>query len=162
MSTADGSWRDCAHWLTRCGAIRAEHKVNRPESTIDDLAHTLRDGVILCNLLNILEPGCLGTKDINQKPQMAQVIILIPLSPYEWEDVNNNYCCISCSILKIIQIYIIFYTVFIAFKKSIFINLIYITTGNKDSIWGREKVGASAHQIVYLSWERVNVLFCPL
>lgn len=72
---ANGGWRECANWLTRCGAIRSDHKVNWPESTIDDLAHTLRDGVILCNLLNILEPGCLGTKDINQKPQMAQVMI---------------------------------------------------------------------------------------
>lgn len=73
---ANGGWRECANWLTRCGAIRADHKVNWPESTIDDLAHTLKDGVILCNLLSILEPGCLGAKDINQKPQMAQVIIL--------------------------------------------------------------------------------------
>lgn len=73
---ANGGWRECANWLTRCGALRADHKVNWPESTIDDLAHTLRDGVILCNLLNTLEPGCLGTRDINQKPQMAQVIIL--------------------------------------------------------------------------------------
>jgi len=73
---ANGGWRECTNWLTRCGAIRADHKVNWPESTIDDLAHTLRDGVILCNLLNILEPGCLATKDINQKPQMAQVMIL--------------------------------------------------------------------------------------
>lgn len=72
---ANGGWRECTNWLTRCGAIRSDHKVNWPESTIDDLAHTLRDGVILCNLLNILEPGCLGTKDINQKPQMAQVMI---------------------------------------------------------------------------------------
>ncbi|XP_015375691.1 PREDICTED: protein vav [Diuraphis noxia] len=73
---ANGGWRECANWLTRCGAIRSDHKVNWPESTIDDLAHTLRDGVILCNLLNILEPGCLGTKDINQKPQMAQFLCL--------------------------------------------------------------------------------------
>lgn len=72
---ANGGWRECANWLTRCGVIRSDHKVNWPESTIDDLAHTLRDGVILCNLLNILEPGCLSNKDINQKPQMAQVII---------------------------------------------------------------------------------------
>lgn len=72
---ANGGWRECANWLTRCGAIRADHKVNWPESTVDDLAHTLRDGVILCNLLNILVPECLGTKDIHQKPQMAQVII---------------------------------------------------------------------------------------
>ncbi|XP_001946064.2 protein vav isoform X1 [Acyrthosiphon pisum] len=73
---ANGGWRECTNWLTRCGAIRSDHKVNWPESTIDDLAHTLRDGVILCNLLNILEPGCLGTKDINQKPQMAQFLCL--------------------------------------------------------------------------------------
>ncbi|XP_050546450.1 protein vav [Daktulosphaira vitifoliae] len=73
---ANGGWRDCANWLTRCGVIRTDHKVNWPESTIDDLAYTLKDGVILCNLLNILEPGCLGSKDINQKPQMVQFLCL--------------------------------------------------------------------------------------
>lgn len=68
-------WRECTSWLTRCGALRPDHKLNWSDSTISDFAYTLRDGVLLCNLLNILDPGSFDMKDVNQKPQMAQVIL---------------------------------------------------------------------------------------
>lgn len=74
---ANDLWRDCAKWLTGCNALREDHKANWPQATHYDLAYTLRDGVLLCNLLNTLEPGCLEMKDVNQKPQFAQVSILI-------------------------------------------------------------------------------------
>lgn len=73
---ASDLWKECASWLTRCGVLRPDHKANWPEATLSDLAYTLRDGVLLCNLLNILDPGCFDMKDVNQKPQMAQVRIL--------------------------------------------------------------------------------------
>lgn len=78
MENADTGkgWHECASWLTRCGALRADHKANWPQATAFDLAYTLRDGVLLCNLLNILNPGCIDMKDINQKPQMAQFLCL--------------------------------------------------------------------------------------
>lgn len=66
-------WRECASWLTRCGLLRPDHKANWETSTIHDLAYTLRDGVLLCNLLNVLNPGCIDMKEVNQRPQMAQV-----------------------------------------------------------------------------------------
>lgn len=69
-------WRECASWLTRCGILRSDHKANWPSADIKDLAYILRDGVLLCNLLNILEPGCIDNKDVNQKPQMAQFLCL--------------------------------------------------------------------------------------
>ncbi|XP_004928811.1 protein vav isoform X2 [Bombyx mandarina] len=69
-------WRDCASWLTRCGLLRPDHKANWETSTIHDLAYTLRDGVLLCNLLNVLHPGCIDMKDVNQRPQMAQFLCL--------------------------------------------------------------------------------------
>ncbi|XP_078045355.1 vav guanine nucleotide exchange factor isoform X3 [Augochlora pura] len=69
-------WHECAKWLTRCGALRADHKANWPEATAFDLAYTLRDGVLLCNLLNTVDPGCIDMKDVNQKPQMAQFLCL--------------------------------------------------------------------------------------
>lgn len=69
-------WQECASWLTRCGALRADHKANWPSATPFDLAYTLRDGVLLCNLVNTIEPGCIDTKDVNQKPQMAQFLCL--------------------------------------------------------------------------------------
>ncbi|XP_053600667.1 protein vav isoform X2 [Plodia interpunctella] len=69
-------WRECAAWLTRCGLLRPDHKANWETSTIADLAYTLRDGVLLCNLLNALHPGCIDMKDVNQRPQMAQFLCM--------------------------------------------------------------------------------------
>ncbi|XP_029175637.1 protein vav isoform X1 [Nylanderia fulva] len=73
---AGKGWRECASWLTRCGALRADHKANWAQATAFDLAYTLRDGVLLCNLLNIVDSGCIDVKDVNQKPQMAQFLCL--------------------------------------------------------------------------------------
>ena len=70
------SWHECAKWLTRCGALRADHKANWPKATAVDLAYTLRDGVLLCNLLNTVDTSCIDMKDVNQKPQMAQFLCL--------------------------------------------------------------------------------------
>ncbi|KAG7197853.1 hypothetical protein KM043_001665 [Ampulex compressa] len=75
-SDSSSGWHECASWLTRCGALRADHKANWPKATAVDLAYTLRDGVLLCNLLNTVDPGCIDMKDVNQKPQMAQFLCL--------------------------------------------------------------------------------------
>lgn len=77
-STTDISkaWHECASWLIRCGVLRADHRANWPTATAADLAFILRDGVLLCNLLNHIEPECIDMKDINQKPQMAQFLCL--------------------------------------------------------------------------------------
>ncbi|KAK6640827.1 hypothetical protein RUM44_012524 [Polyplax serrata] len=69
-------WRECANWLTRCGVLRSDHIANGAQAKAGDLALTLRDGVILCNLLNVIEPGCIDTKDVNQKPRLAQFLCL--------------------------------------------------------------------------------------
>ncbi|XP_046734889.1 protein vav isoform X2 [Diprion similis] len=82
MNSSDGGadpsngWHECASWLTRCGALRSDHKANWPSATAFDLAYTLRDGVLLCNLLNAVDPGCVDMKDVNQKPQLAQFLCL--------------------------------------------------------------------------------------
>lgn len=77
MAMADNLWRECAAWLTRCKVIPADHKANWPDSEIRVLALTLRDGVLLCNLLTFLEPNCLDTRDFHRKPQMAQVSLCL-------------------------------------------------------------------------------------
>jgi len=69
----DELWRECTKWLTRWEMIRSDHKANWPTSSIDDLANILRDGVLLCKLLNKIDPGCIDMKDVNLKPTMAQV-----------------------------------------------------------------------------------------
>ena len=38
-----------------------------------DLAVYLRDGVVLCHLLNKIEPGIIENKDFSQHPQLSQV-----------------------------------------------------------------------------------------
>nr|XP_018902784.1 PREDICTED: protein vav isoform X1 [Bemisia tabaci] len=73
---ANEVWRECASWLTRCGVLRPDHKAKWPEADIFDLALTLRDGVLLCNLISSLDPGCIDMKDVNQKPQLAQFLCL--------------------------------------------------------------------------------------
>lgn len=71
--TNDELWRECATWLTRWEMLRSDHKANWPNACIADLANILRDGVLLCKLLNKIDPGCLDMKDVNLKPTMAQV-----------------------------------------------------------------------------------------
>lgn len=70
----DDLWRECAAWLTHCKVIPPDHKANWPESEIRILALTLRDGVLLCNLLNFLDSNALDMRDFNRKPQMAQFL----------------------------------------------------------------------------------------
>lgn len=81
-NVSDDLWRECAAWLTRCKAIPVDHKANMPEAEIRVLALTLRDGVILCNLLNTIDPNALDMKDFNRKPQMAQVCLESIFFPY--------------------------------------------------------------------------------
>jgi len=61
--------------LTRCGVLRDDHKANWPDSVASDLAMTLRDGVVLTSLVIKVDPNSIDSKDINQKPRMAQVRI---------------------------------------------------------------------------------------
>lgn len=72
IDPGDDLWRECAAWLTRCQVIPKDHKANWPESQIQTLAKTLRDGVLLCNLMNFLDPGTLD--NFNRKPQLAQFL----------------------------------------------------------------------------------------
>lgn len=91
-NVTDDLWRECVAWLTRCKVIPADHKANWPDSEIRVLALTLRDGVILCNLLNSIDPNALDMKDFNRKPQMAQVRI-----PYTFHSIPIHWFCFCCS-----------------------------------------------------------------
>ncbi|XP_030764508.1 protein vav-like isoform X1 [Sitophilus oryzae] len=74
--TNDELWRECASWLTRWEILRHDHKANWPDSKIADLASILRDGVLLCRLVNKIDPGCIDMKEVNLKPTMAQFLCL--------------------------------------------------------------------------------------
>lgn len=66
-------WRECVAWLVRCKVIPADHKAALPDAEIRILAMTLRDGVLLCNLVIHLDPTSMDAREFNRKPQMAQV-----------------------------------------------------------------------------------------
>lgn len=72
---ADDLWRECVAWLTRCHIIPTDHMSNTPTAEIRELALTLRDGVLLCNLVLFLDPTCMDASDFTRRPQMAQVIV---------------------------------------------------------------------------------------
>lgn len=74
--SSDELWKECAKWLTKWGMLRSDHKANWPDAGIADLANILRDGVLLCKLLNKIDSGCIDMKDVNLKPTMAQVGLL--------------------------------------------------------------------------------------
>uniref|UniRef100_A0A672Z1H0 Vav 3 guanine nucleotide exchange factor b n=1 Tax=Sphaeramia orbicularis TaxID=375764 RepID=A0A672Z1H0_9TELE len=69
-------WRQCALWLISCNVLPANHRVTADTAQVFDLAQTLRDGVLLCQLLNNLRPHTITMKDINLRPQMSQFLCL--------------------------------------------------------------------------------------
>ncbi|XP_070602528.1 guanine nucleotide exchange factor VAV3 [Erythrolamprus reginae] len=69
-------WKQCAHWLIQCRVLPVNHRVTWDTAQVFDLAQTLRDGVLLCQLLNNLRPHALNLKEINLRPQMSQFLCL--------------------------------------------------------------------------------------
>ncbi|KAM3860565.1 guanine nucleotide exchange factor VAV3 [Diretmus argenteus] len=69
-------WRQCALWLINCKVLPANHRVTWDAAQVFDLAQTLRDGVLLCQLLNNLRPQAINLKEINLRPQMSQFLCL--------------------------------------------------------------------------------------
>ncbi|XP_054835996.1 guanine nucleotide exchange factor VAV3 isoform X1 [Eublepharis macularius] len=69
-------WKQCAHWLIQCRVLPVNHRVTWDTAQVFDLAQTLRDGVLLCQLLNNLRPLAINLKEINLRPQMSQFLCL--------------------------------------------------------------------------------------
>ncbi|XP_075954838.1 guanine nucleotide exchange factor VAV3-like isoform X2 [Anarhichas minor] len=69
-------WRQCAMWLISCNVLPANHRVTADTAQVFDLAQTLRDGVLLCQLLNNLRSHTINLKEINLRPQMSQFLCL--------------------------------------------------------------------------------------
>ncbi|XP_049888436.1 guanine nucleotide exchange factor VAV3-like isoform X2 [Epinephelus moara] len=69
-------WRQCAMWLISCNVLPANHRVTADTAQVFDLAQTLRDGVLLCQLLNNLRRHTINLKEINLRPQMSQFLCL--------------------------------------------------------------------------------------
>ncbi|XP_056112970.1 guanine nucleotide exchange factor VAV3b isoform X1 [Rhinichthys klamathensis goyatoka] len=69
-------WRQCSLWLINCKVLPRNHRVTADAAQVFDLAQTLRDGVLLCQLLNNLRPDTINLKEINLRPQMSQFLCL--------------------------------------------------------------------------------------
>ncbi|XP_023577467.1 guanine nucleotide exchange factor VAV3 [Octodon degus] len=69
-------WKQCAQWLIHCKVLPANHRVTWDSAQVFDLAQTLRDGVLLCQLLNNLRARAINLKEINLRPQMSQFLCL--------------------------------------------------------------------------------------
>uniref|UniRef100_A0A8C5WTK6 Calponin-homology (CH) domain-containing protein n=1 Tax=Laticauda laticaudata TaxID=8630 RepID=A0A8C5WTK6_LATLA len=66
-------WKQCAQWLIQCRVLPPNHRVTLEGAQVCDLAQALRDGVLLCQLLNNLMPQAVNLREINLRPQMSQV-----------------------------------------------------------------------------------------
>ncbi|KAK3088015.1 hypothetical protein FSP39_013478 [Pinctada imbricata] len=73
---ASDEWRQCAEWLVRCRILPDDHKATHSDASAFDLAQTLRDGVLICHLLNNLVPGAVDSKDFSPRPQLSQFICI--------------------------------------------------------------------------------------
>jgi len=67
-------WKQCAEWLVRCGILAPEHPAARPTGQLQNLAAVLRDGVLICMLLNRLYLGAINLRDYSPHPQVSLVI----------------------------------------------------------------------------------------
>lgn len=69
-------WRQCAAWLIDCRVLPENHRVTWEGAQVCELAQALRDGVLLCQLLNNLLPHAVNLREINLRPQMSQFLCL--------------------------------------------------------------------------------------
>ena len=88
-------WREGAEWLARIGLISPDHVITSPSAKMSDLAKFLRDGVMLCKMLNILDEHSIDLGIINQRPQNAQVSlfgnILVYVHKIKYVRNQNNF-----------------------------------------------------------------------
>ncbi|XP_061769760.1 proto-oncogene vav-like isoform X2 [Nerophis ophidion] len=69
-------WRQCGKWLIDCRVLPETHRVTWEGAQVCDLAQALRDGVLLCQLLNNLLAQAVNLREINLRPQMSQFLCL--------------------------------------------------------------------------------------
>ena len=73
-------WQMARSWLSSLGVLPEFHRASYPNASVFDLAQSLRDGVLLCQVANRLRPNSI--RDINMKPQMSPVCICFPAILY--------------------------------------------------------------------------------
>jgi len=66
-------WKLCADWLVRCEVLSPDHPAAKTSGQLQNLAAVLRDGVLLCMLLNRLHPGAIDSREFSPHPQVSLV-----------------------------------------------------------------------------------------
>ncbi|XP_050733080.1 protein vav-like isoform X4 [Eriocheir sinensis] len=69
-------WTLCCEWLQRVGLIGSDHLLATNQAKLTDLCRFLRDGVMLCKLLYLLNKNSIDLRSINQRPHKAQFLCL--------------------------------------------------------------------------------------
>ncbi|OUC42574.1 RhoGEF domain protein [Trichinella nativa] len=67
-------WRQCAAWFSRCGVLDENRRALYPKATLLDFAQALRDGVLLCQLVNRLHKDSIDMNVVNLRPQLSQFL----------------------------------------------------------------------------------------
>lgn len=70
-------WKLARDWIVKLRVLLPQSRATDPNSSLFDFAQSLRDGVVLCQLANALQPD--AVKDVNTKSQMSQVKRLVLL-----------------------------------------------------------------------------------
>ncbi|RCN34989.1 hypothetical protein ANCCAN_19170 [Ancylostoma caninum] len=71
MSTSEGNelWKECVRWMVDMGVLDPRIA---PRNSMLEFATMLRDGVLLCRLLNELAPNCIEEKEIQRRQHMSE------------------------------------------------------------------------------------------
>lgn len=89
---AGQSWRLCAKWLIDVGALpqTATSRVGGDGAQVLDLANLLRDGVVLCQLLNFLRPMAVDLRLVSLRSNMSLVRHIVEcfwkVNSYKWSE----------------------------------------------------------------------------
>ena len=71
-------WRKCLDWFKRCQVITPKDTALYSEQVqVFELSKEMRQGVIICHLLNRLVPGAIDQKEFNVRPHSSQVRLYI-------------------------------------------------------------------------------------
>jgi hypothetical protein len=64
----------CIQWLVRCRVLRCDHRLaTGKDCSLEEVAMVLKDGVVLCELLNRLKTHAINQKTVSYRPQTSQV-----------------------------------------------------------------------------------------
>ncbi|XP_071821638.1 guanine nucleotide exchange factor VAV3-like isoform X2 [Apostichopus japonicus] len=72
-------WKKAAQWLLQLGVVMPDHRIMSTSADTIDLLMNLRDGVLLCQLLNHLHPRAVNLLEINYsqgRTQMSQFLCI--------------------------------------------------------------------------------------